>query len=139
MYFVVDCAAQKFDSINSVLYPNPTLGLEHSSLTLYELMHAGYYLWDTQALHSYSHAHSLSNSQSRLERTGRIDVQAVQGLAANEFTSVNNEGEYISVRTFSLNVYQKEVVPVFIAQLKDTIQLLYNIDQQHQDQLFCLS
>lgn len=95
-------------------------------------MYAAYEICDGQAIRSDLQADRLSKNQYRGVISSGMTAQA---SAADEFIPTLRESEFVSVETFSLEVYTETEVLVFIGQLIDEKHLLYRIEQQHQDQL----
>lgn len=67
-------------------------------------------------------------SQSSAKITSGI---AVQARAGDESIPVDEDGEFVSVKTFSLGAETEEEIIVFITQLFDTNHPLHDIEQQH--------
>lgn len=83
--------------------------------------------------------HSLSQMQSRVESTGGMTAQAAQVRAADETIPAHEEGNSVSLKTFSLDTYTEENILVLIFQLVDAKHPLHGIEQQHRTSFFARS
>lgn len=113
---IVAIAVQIFVSFKLIPSFNTTLSPESSRTTSGELIFAGYYAWDMQAMNADSHTDMPSHSQYSLEISSSATAQV---RPAYKLIPMGEEGVICLCKPFPFGHKPEQMILAFIGQLID--------------------